>query len=82
MEDRIVKNPDLQAKLEERQKLKSATAAYRKVDSEAKGLIEALKELMPFRIGRFIIAKSKREGRSVAFEVEPSEGISIKTADE
>ncbi len=82
LDDRIIKNPELEAKLEERQGLKESAAAYRKADKEAKVLAEALNEPTPFRVGRFIIDKTTRPPKTVSFETDGSSSITIKTADE
>jgi hypothetical protein len=85
--DQVIKNDELETALEEREKKnnsrKAVTAAFKEADAKAKGIIATL-DIEPdttIRVGRFRITKSSVEGRSVAFETEPTERLSISTVD-
>ena len=82
MDDRIISNSELLALLEERESLREAARAFRNKDKDAKDAVMKLDEPMPYRIGRFIISETKREGRHIDFEVSPSSSVKITTADE
>jgi len=82
MDDRIVKNEELEQILEERQELKQSTSDYRKIDKKAKDKIAKITTELPYRVGRFIIGKQHIEPKSVAFETGETNRITIKTVDE
>lgn len=82
MDDRIVQNNDLNQLLEQRETLKVGVSEYRQVDKKTKEFITKLKEVLPFRIGRFIISETKREAKSVAFDVDASCSIRISALEE
>ena len=82
MEDVIIENPELLDLLEKRQALKEGVSAYRHADKEAKKKIETMTPPPPFRIGRFVIAKSTTQPRSVSFDIEAGDRISIKLVGE
>ena len=79
----LVEDADLEAALEQREKLKEASSRARKTfaeaDEQAKSQIRGL-ELggTPARVGRFLIGEHDVAGRSVAFETEPSTRVSIR----
>jgi len=82
LEDKIVTNPDLEALLEDRQLRKAQAKEYRATDKKAKEAINALNEVPPYRIGRFIISRETTKAKSVAFETSEGSRVSIKTIDE
>jgi hypothetical protein len=81
MDDKIVSNPELEALLEKREKLKEGQAAYRAVDKEAKEKLLKEPTIPPYRIGRFVISKNIRTPHEVNFTTEAGESISISLAD-
>lgn len=82
LEDVVVEDPELEELLEKRQTLKSGVSEYRKADKEAKAKIDAITQPTPFRVGRFVVAKSATPERSVAFDVMASERYTIKVMGE
>ena len=82
LEEVVVENPELEQLLELRQDLKQGVKDYRKADKDAKAKISTMTEPMPFRVGRFIIAKHSVPPRSVAFDVNEGNRISIKVLGE
>jgi hypothetical protein len=82
IEEHIVESPELEAALEAREVAKAAAsearAAFKTADDTARGLIGAL-ELgeTPARVGRFRIVVRKVDGRSVAFDTEPTTRLTI-----
>ena len=82
MDDKWVKNPELEALLEKRQELKEGVSAYRKADKEAKEKLKTEQTPVPYRIGRFIINKTEHQFKEVSFSVDASESISIKLSTE
>jgi hypothetical protein len=82
----VVNDAELEKALEEREKRKASRnalqAEFKEADEKAKALIAGI-ELEPdttVRCGRFKITRSHVEGRSVAFETESTNRLSI-TAD-
>lgn len=84
----VIDNPDVEAALEKREKLKQRSKAlakdYRQADAAAK---EALNQLdlgadAPVRIGRFVVSMRQLEGRVVSFETGPSTRLNIKPLEE
>lgn len=82
MDDRILKDEELENLLEERQELKQSVSDYRKADKKAKAKIATIQTEMPYRVGRFIIGKTVVPEKDVAFTTGESIRINIKTADE
>lgn len=82
LEDKIINNPELEALLEERQELKPGVSEYRAADKKAKEAVLAIDTPTPFRVGRFIITKQAVPAKSVAFDVNESSRVTIKTVDE
>lgn len=82
LEDKIVTNPELLALLEDRQERKTQAKEYRAVDKKAKEAINALNEVPPYRIGRFLISRETVKAKTVAFETNEGSRVSIKTVDE
>ena len=82
MEDKWVKDPELEALLEKREKLKAGQQAFRATDKEAKEKLAKVTEPVPYRIGRFLISKNIRKRHEVNFTTEAGESISIALADE
>ena len=82
MEDNIVNNPELEAGLEERQVLKESVSDFRKVDKRAKAKIQEVQTPLPYRVGRFIIARQTVAAKSIAYETSEGARITIKTVDE
>lgn len=78
MDETIIDDAELEKQLDDRQELKESVAEFRKVDKEVKAKIQTIDKPMPIRIGRYIITRQTVEGRSVAFETEPSTRITIK----
>ena len=78
MDDKVIQDAELEQLLEDRELAKKAIASYNKIDKDARVKIEAAEIQPPYRIGRFIIAKSKTPPRSVSFETGESTRISIK----
>lgn len=82
MDDRIVTNPALEEMLEDRQLRKMQAKEYRTADKKAKETINALNEVPPYRIGRFLISRETVRAKTVAFETSEGSRVSIKTVDE
>ena len=82
LDDRIITNPELEKLLEERQERKAQAKEFRAVDKKAKETINALNEVPPYRIGRFVISRETVKAKSVAFETSEGSRVSIKTVDE
>lgn len=82
MDETIVKNPELEKMLEDRQELKETVAEYRKVDKEVKNIIKSIATPTPYRVGRFVISKHEISAKSVAFETQVSFSFVIKLAGE
>lgn len=82
MDDTIIENPELLRLLEEREDLKESVANYRAVDKKAKGMIQGIETPTPYRVGRFVIDRSKVAPREVNFEIAEGFRFTIKTADE
>ena len=82
MDETPIEMPELEALLEDREELKNSVSEYRKVDQKAKALIRTVEAPSPFRVGRFVITRSVRPGRAVAFETQESISFTIKTAGE
>jgi len=82
MDDRIVKDEELEKILEGRQELKQSVSDYHKADKKAKDKIAKITTEMPYRVGRFIIGKQHIEPKSVAFETGETNRITIKPVDE
>lgn len=78
LEDVLVEDRDLELLLEARESLKGKVSEYKKRDKEAKAKISTMSVPTPFRIGRFIIAKQSIQPRSVAFDIDGGDRISIK----
>ncbi len=85
MDEKQVSNSELLALLEEREDKKEAVREvaqeYRDIDKQTKELIAKLatdpKYEPPYRVGPFLITKTKRESRHVEFDTAGSEGIHI-----
>ena len=77
-DDTIIQDPELEQLLEKREAMKQEAAGYRKVDKEAKAKIAAIDTPMPYRVGRFLIAKQKVPAKTVSFETDEGTRISIK----
>ena len=82
MDDKWIKDPELEELLEKRQELKAGVSEYRKADKDAKDKLKEVQTPVPFRIGRFIINKSERQAKEVSFEVGPSSSLNIKLVTE
>ena len=85
--DQAIKNGDLEAALEEREKRNNSRKELARQFKEAHekvGLLLAPLDIKPgttIRVGRFRITKSAVAGRSVAFDTEPTERLSIGLID-
>jgi hypothetical protein len=85
--DTVIEDSALEEALEAREKVKASRAAlnakFREADETAKGLLSALglEKDTVVRIGRFRITLSEIEARSVSFETEASERLTITAAD-
>jgi hypothetical protein len=82
MEDAVVNDEELEQLLEKRQSLKQGVSDYRKADKDAKTKISTMSDPTPFRVGRFIIARHSVPPRSVSFDVNEGNRISIKVLGE
>lgn len=82
LQDVIVEDTELEQLLEKRQSLKEGVSAYNKADKEAKVKIETIQTPTPYRVGRFVIAKTPTPDRSVSFDVMAGNRISIKVLGE
>ena len=88
MDETLIENAELEAVLEERLRLQTIAGETRKRFEEqneiARGEIEKLElgEGLVVRIGRFRITRSSVQGRSVAFETEPTTRVNIKVIGE
>jgi len=82
MDEAIVKNPELEKMLEDRQELKESVALYRKVDKDVKAKIGSIGTPTPYRVGRFVISKRDYSAKSVSFETQASFSFVIKLAGE
>lgn len=82
MDDNIVKDPELEHMLEDRQELKQAVGEYRKVDKDVKARLRSIGTPAPYRVGRFLITKREISAKSVAFETQASFSFVIKLAGE
>lgn len=87
IDEKIVESPELESLLEERAAAKEKLAMAR---STAEGLTDRAKQKIDelgldvgstMRVGRFRISKSLTAGRSVAFDVDPKERVSIGTVE-
>lgn len=85
--DTIIENTELEQALEAREKVKASRAAlnakFKEADDTAKGLISTLDIEVDqvVRVGRFRISRTAIEGRSVAFETEPTDRLNIAPVD-
>lgn len=85
--DQVIENGDLEQALEDREKVKASRAAlnakFKEADDAAKGIIATLnlETDAVVRVGRFRLSLSSVEGRSVAFDTEPTERLSITVTD-
>lgn len=85
--DQVVENPDLEAALEEREKVRQDRAVvnsrWKDADTKAKNEIDELEigEEAVVRCGRFRIKKSVTKGKSVAFETSDSSRTTISLLD-
>lgn len=85
--DKTIDNLELLEALEQREKRKASkqavTKTYQEADEKAKALISGcgLEVGETARVGRFRIQRTEVEGRSVAFETEPSERLTITPTD-
>lgn len=85
LDERVVENPELEQALEDREIAKGganeARAKYTTLDDLAKGKVADLnlQDGEAVRIGRFRVAFRKLPGKSVAFDTEPSERLTIST---
>jgi hypothetical protein len=82
MDDKIIKNPELEKTLEDRQQAKAAMSEFKKLDRDAKQQIRSCEEVPPFRVGRFLITQTNTPPRSVSFEAEGGTRLNIKLAGE
>lgn len=86
--DRVIENSKLEAALEDRETRKglraSAQAKFKEADETAKGIIATLELEVDdvVRVGRFKITRHEVQGRSVAFETDPSERLTITLLDQ
>lgn len=86
--DKIVENSELEESLEAREKAKASksavTAKFKEADEKAKGLISDLDIGLDdvVRVGRFRLQKSKVDGKTVTFDTEPSERLTISPIDD
>ena len=76
-------NPELEALLEERQKLKESKStsekAYKELNDRVKVKIDDADIAdAPVRIGRFVVRKGDVEARVVHFETEPTTRLQIR----
>lgn len=89
LDEELVEDDDLEATLERRQArreaVSDATADFREADKEAELAIAEkfgqIEDGAVYRVGRFRIEKKVTPARSVSFETEPKERISIGLAD-
>lgn len=81
MDDNIIKDPELEKLLEDRESLKSSAADYRKADKSAKEKLKAIETPTPYRVGRFVITRNDTSGRHVEFDVQSSFRFNIKIAE-
>lgn len=85
LDERVVENAELERALEDREIAKGAAGEARKkfttLDDLAKGKVNDLnlQDGEAVRIGRFRVAYRKVPAKSVAFETEPSERLTIST---
>lgn len=85
--DQVIENGELEEALEAREKVKASRAAlnlkFKEADEKAKGIIATLDVEVDqvVRVGRFRITRTEVEGRSVAFETDPSERLTIAPVD-
>lgn len=77
-DEKVIRDPELEQLLDERETAKQATKTYRSLDKEAKAKIAELGDDPPYRVGRFLITKSTVEAKSVSFETDASTRIQIK----
>ena len=82
IDERVVESAELEAALEGREvaraALSEARAAFKAADEPARGLIAALElDESPVRVGRFRLVVRKVEGRSVAFDTDPTSRLTI-----
>lgn len=80
-----IENPDIEDALEKRDQLREraseARALFKEADDAAKAKLQAL-DLgtdAPVRVGRFVVKRIMRQGRSVSFETEASVQLRIST---
>lgn len=77
-----IENPELEAALEDREKLRQraakARSAYAEADEVAKGLAATLVDDAPVRVGRFVLTRRRVPPRSIAFETEGSTRLTIR----
>jgi hypothetical protein len=84
MDERQVTDADLEAVLERRLKAHDDMAEVRGVftraDTEARAMVDKLDLELDeaIRVGRFRIARTMRRGRSVSFDTQDKERVSIK----
>jgi len=84
--EETIENADLEAALEQRQKLKEKIRPLNKQKKEADAKVKALVDIAdiadaPVRIGRFVISRKQTEARHVEFDADASERIQIKLLD-
>lgn len=85
LDEHVIEDELLEKALEAREGAKAnalaARKAYGKAHDAVKGHLERhdLSE-GPLRVGRFVVTARELEGRSVAFDVEPSTRVSIRVA--
>jgi hypothetical protein len=89
MDERAINNPELEKALERRLRAKDDVAevrgVYKKAHAEVQAAIELLPDFEPdsaLRVGRFRITKRHIDARSVSFETEARDQISIGLVDE
>jgi hypothetical protein len=87
--EKVVEDAELEAALERREELREARSAavarFGEADVEVRAAIAEKLELgidAAARVGRFVITKKMRAGRSVSFEAEPKETLAISLLDE
>ena len=82
MDEIIIKNPELEKMLEDRQELKTSVTEYNKLNKSVKEAIRSIESPTPYRVGRFVISRHEVKAKEVAFETQASFSFTIKLAGE
>jgi hypothetical protein len=89
MDERAITNPELEAALERRLRAKDDVSevqlVYKRADEEVKAELARIPDFPPdsaLRIGRFRVSKRHVAARSVSFETEARDQLSIGLVDE